>query len=372
MPGEFELIARYFQRDLSGAPGVLLGPGDDCALLAASDGMQMAVSVDTSVAGVHFPPDAPAASIGHRALAVNLSDLAAMGATPRWALLALTLPDVDEDWLHGFAAGFHALADRYGIALVGGDVTRGPLSITITVHGELPCVLEPAQQADSVTRPILRRDGAREGDLIAVTGLPGLAHAGLKAWQDGVRDVLNPCLAAYLRPEPRVDAGLALRELASAGLDVSDGVMGDLAHICRASQLSASLELGELPLAPELVTALGEQGAREAVLNGGDDYELLLTLPQENLETARLALRSLNLSLNVIGRMQAAGSDAPRVMLMDKGVEQAATGQSWQHFSASQASVTQVSDTQVSATQASGSDGSCGDASPRNANGVAP
>ena len=105
------------------------------------------------VAGVHFPPDAPAASIGHRALAVNLSDLAAMGATPRWALLALTLPDVDEDWLHGFAAGFHALADRYGIALVGGDVTRGPLSITITVHGELPCVLEPAQQADSVARP---------------------------------------------------------------------------------------------------------------------------------------------------------------------------------------------------------------------------
>jgi thiamine-monophosphate kinase len=332
MPGEFELIARYFQRDLSGAPGVLLGPGDDCALLAAGDGMQLAISVDTSVAGVHFPPDAPASSIGHRALAVNLSDLAAMGATPRWALLALTLPEVDEDWLHGFAAGFHALAERHGIALVGGDVTRGPLSITITVHGELPLVLEDAVHPDSVSRPILRRDGAREGDLVVITGAPGMAHAGLKVWQSGTRDVLDPCLAAYLRPEPRVEAGLALRQLASAGLDVSDGVMGDLAHICRASQLSAALELGELPLAPELMAALGEQGAREAVLNGGDDYELLLTMPEEHLESAINALRPLNLSLSVIGRMQAVEGSEPRVILEQEGVEQAAAGRSWQHF----------------------------------------
>lgn len=353
MPGEFELIARYFHRDLSGVPGVLMGPGDDCALLATGDGMQLAVSVDTSVAGVHFPPDAPASAIGHRALAVNLSDLAAMGATPRWALLALTLPNVDEDWLHGFAAGFHALADRYGIALVGGDVTSGPLSITITVHGELPLVLgssslvrggvrDPACHEsltdkpleDSASLPILRRDGAREGDLVVITGQPGLAHAGLKAWQTGQRDVLDPCLAAYLRPEPRIDAGLALRELASAALDVSDGVMGDLAHICRASQLSAVLELGQLPLAPELIAALGEQGAQQAVLNGGDDYELLLTLPEANLETAIAALRTFNLSLTVIGRMQTTQGGTHRVSLLNDGVEQTAAGQSWQHFPA--------------------------------------
>ncbi len=334
MPGEFELIARYFHRDLSAAPGVLLGPGDDCALLAPSDGMQLAVSVDTSVAGVHFPPDAPASAIGHRALAVNLSDLAAMGATPRWALLALTLPDVDEDWLHGFAAGFHALADRHGIALVGGDVTRGPLSITITVHGELPLVLNAASTIDRVSQPILRRDGASEDDLVVITGQPGLAHAGLKAWQSGQRDVLDPCLAAYLRPEPRIDAGMALRELASAALDVSDGVMGDLSHICRASQLSAAIELNQLPLAPELIAALGEQGAQQAVLNGGDDYELLLTLPEANLDAARAVLRASHLSLTVIGRMHTTQEEVHRVSLLKAGVEQIATGQSWQHFPA--------------------------------------
>ncbi|WP_106478722.1 thiamine-phosphate kinase [Phytohalomonas tamaricis] len=321
MLGEFDLIKRYFIHSRHGQrrddgygmaderAGVALAQGDDCALLIPTPGHQLAVSVDTSVAGVHFPEDAPPAAIGHRALAVNLSDLAAMGATPRWYVLALTLPDIDPDWLEAFARGMHTLADACGITLVGGDITRGQLAMTITVHGEVP-----ANEA-------ITRTGARVDDMIAVTGPLGGAHAGLIAWRNGVRDMNDAHLHAYLKPWPRLEAGRALRGLASAGLDISDGLLGDLAHLCQASGLGARLEAAHIPVASGLEKVLGDQ-AFDAALNGGDDYELLFTLPESSLSAARAKLAACGLTLSVIGRM----CQAPGV----HGIDTIQHG--WQHF----------------------------------------
>ena len=310
MLSEFELIARHFARSPQAeAHGVALGVGDDCALLTPSAGCQLAVSVDTSVAEVHFPADAPPAAIGHRALAVALSDLAAMGATPRWCLLALTLPKVDDAWLGEFAAGFHALCAETGVSLVGGDVTRGGLAVSVTVHGEVP------------GGTALTRSAARPGEVLAVTGSLGGAHAGLKAWQAGQRDLAQPLLASYLLPRPRLDAGLALRGLASAAIDLSDGLLPDLGHLCEASGVGAELDAAALPLADGLVAALGEEGARQAALAGGDDYELLVSLPQTALDEARRRLAVEGLALTVIGRCSAT-----------PGVRGAAATDGWQHF----------------------------------------
>ncbi|PAU76687.1 thiamine-phosphate kinase [Halomonas salipaludis] len=310
MLSEFELIARHFARSPQAeAHGVVLGVGDDCALLAPSAGCQLAVSVDTSVAEVHFPADAPPVAIGHRALAVALSDLAAMGATPRWCLLALTLPEVDDAWLGEFAAGFHALCAETGVSLVGGDVTRGGLAVSVTVHGEVP------------GGAALPRNAARPGELLAVTGSLGGAHAGLKAWQAGERNLAQPLLASYLLPRPRLNAGLALRGLASAAIDLSDGLLPDLGHLCEASGVGAELDAAALPLADGLVAALGEEGARQAALAGGDDYELLVSLPPAALDEARTRLAAEGLALTVIGRCSAT-----------PGVRGAAASAGWQHF----------------------------------------
>lgn len=307
---EFDMIARHFTRPAR-RTGVVLGVGDDCTLLAPTPGHQLAVSVDTSVADVHFPRAAPAAAVGHRALAVSLSDLAAMGAAPRWCLMALTLDDADDAWLEPFAQGFDSLCARAGIDLVGGDVTRGPLSVSVTVHGEVP----PGEA--------LTRHGAHEGDLLAVTGSLGGGAGGLAAWQSGERSLDDPLLAAYLLPEPRLAAGQALRGLASAAIDVSDGLLADLQHLCDASGLGAALELEALPLAQGLVERLGE-GALQAALSGGDDYELLVGLPEGALEAAQRALGALGVPLTVIGRFTA----TPGI----QGVEANGPG-GWQHFS---------------------------------------
>ncbi len=309
-PSEFDMIARHFTRPAR-RTGVVLGVGDDCTLLAPTPGHQLAVSVDTSVADVHFPHAAPAAVIGHRALAVSLSDLAAMGAVPRWCLMALTLDHADDAWLEPFAQGFDALCVRAGVDLVGGDVTRGPLSVSVTVQGEVP----PGEA--------LTRHGAAEGDLLAVTGSLGGGAGGLAAWQSGERSLDDPLLAAYLLPEPRLAAGQALRGLASAAIDVSDGLLADLQHLCDASGLGVELEVEALPLAEGLVERLGE-GARQAALSGGDDYELLLGLPLEALAPARQALDALGVPLTVIGRFTA----TPGI----QGVEANGPG-GWQHFS---------------------------------------
>ncbi|MDN3519959.1 thiamine-phosphate kinase [Halomonas ramblicola] len=294
MQSEFDLIARYFTPPTPGPEaGVALGVGDDGALLAPTPGRRLAVSVDTSVAGVHFPPEAPATAIGHRALAVSLSDLAAMGAKARWCLMALALEEVDDAWVDAFAQGFRALCDATGTALAGGDVTRGQLAIGVTVMGEV------APEA------ALTRGGARPGDLVAVTGELGGGAGGLALWRRGERDLEHPLIARYLRPQPRLAAGEALAGLARAAIDVSDGLVADLGHILERSGVGARLDPEALPLAEGLVAAQGEAVARQAALTGGDDYELLACVAPEHLDEAQRRLAALGLPLTVIGRLEA-------------------------------------------------------------------
>ncbi|CAN0594095.1 unnamed protein product, partial [Ectocarpus sp. 12 AP-2014] len=297
---EFDLIRRYFmssQEAMNASNGVTLGCGDDATLLVPQTGQQLAVSVDTSVVDVHFPYDAPAFAVGYRALAVALSDLAAMGATSRWCLMALTFdqrPFANDEtthaWLAEYARGFHALCKQHATTLVGGDVTAGALSIGVTVMGEVP------------VGEALTRSGAQVGDLIAVTGALGGGAGGLALWKQGERDLTHPLLRRYLLPEPRLAAGTALRGLASAAMDISDGLLADLAHLREASQVGAVLALEALPLADALEHHLGQQAAQHAALSGGDDYELLITLAPDKLTEAQRRLAQLGLNLTVIGQ----------------------------------------------------------------------
>jgi thiamine-monophosphate kinase len=264
---ESELIEGYFRELGAARSDVVLGIGDDAALLSMDPGSELVLTTDALVEGVHFLPGAPARSLGHRALAVNLSDIAAMGASARWALLALNLPEADERWLQPFAEGFSALARTHRVALVGGNVTRGPLSITVQLAGAVP-----RGQA-------LRRDGARPGDALYVSGSVGDAAAGL-ALLRGELEVAAGA-AAFLQqrfeyPTPRLELGVALRSLASACIDVSDGLYRDAQRLLAASGCGATLELERLPLSPALQAALGARAAR-AALDGGEDYELCFT-----------------------------------------------------------------------------------------------
>ena len=266
--GEFELIRRYFSA-IHHADGVVLGVGDDGAVLALPADQQLVSVMDTSIAGTHFPLDTPAFDIGWRALAVNLSDLAAMGAEPRWFTLALTLPEVDEAWLAGFANGLAALAKQTGVSLVGGDTTRGPLIITVQAEGCVPA------------GAFLRRSGAQVGDGIYISGCPGDAAAGLAIHQ-GRLPYAAGCealLERFFRPQPRLALGCWLRNRASACIDVSDGLLQDLMHILDASRVGALLDVQALPLSAPLQAAACTQ-AEALALRGGDDYELCFTLPQ--------------------------------------------------------------------------------------------
>ncbi len=267
---EFNLIERYFTGRGPRRDDVVLGVGDDCALLRVPGGMELAVSIDTLVAGVHFPEDTPPAAIGHKALAVGLSDLAAMGALPAWATLSISLPRVDEAWLEPFAAGLFALAEAHDVALVGGDTVRGPLVITLQLHGHVPA------------GTALRRGGARAGDLIYVTGTLGDAGLGLAVAQGRIAPPADD--ARYLRgrldrPQPRCETGIALRGLASSCIDISDGLAADLGHILDASGVGARLELARLPSSPELRRHGDETQAWRLALSAGDDYELCFTVP---------------------------------------------------------------------------------------------
>jgi len=299
MPGEFALIDKYFARP---TPSAIIGPGDDCALLQPSPGKQLAITTDMLVAGTHFLPDTGPQNLGWKALAVNISDLAAMGATPRWALLAGSLPAVDEPWIAKFAEGFFACAAEYGVDIVGGDTTRGPLNLCITALGEC----EPGQA--------LRRDGARAGDLVWVSGRPGLASLGLAQLQGRI-ELPAPwnrlCVAALEKPRPRVALGQALVGVASAAIDVSDGLLADLGHIAERSGLAAAVQLVQLPHLRELAGS-GESYdadlrrlALECQLTGGDDYELCFTVPPAlSLAVGQIAAR-LELPLWCIGSMVA-------------------------------------------------------------------
>jgi thiamine-monophosphate kinase len=268
--GEFELIDRFFASLGAARPDVLAGVGDDAALLQVAPGHELVTCVDTLVEGRHFPVGSDAYDIGWRSLAVNLSDLAAMGATPTWALLALTLPAMDEEWLDGFARGFGKLAQEAGVALVGGDTTRGPLTLSVTAMGLVPNGLA------------LRRSGARPGDLVYVTGWPGDAAAGLALiegrlqGQGANRGALE---RKFRHPEPRMAFGQGLRGVAHACIDVSDGLAQDLGRLAAASGVGAIIRARELPLSRALYALAGEEAARGYALAGGDDYELLFTAP---------------------------------------------------------------------------------------------
>lgn len=290
--GEFDIIRRFFADQAGMRDDVSLGIGDDAALLKVPPGNELAVSTDSLVAGVHFPGDLAADAIGHRALASNLSDLAAMGATPAWVVMALTLPEPDEAWLEGFSRGFFALARRHGVALVGGNMARGPLNVTLTVLGHVP-------EGRALTRA-----GAQVGDLVYVTGHLGDAAAGLKLLQAGEAGLEHPCVRRFAFPEPRLAAGLALRGLASAAIDVSDGLLADLGHLLEARGFGAKLSLDRLPLSGELLGLHGQDEAWTLALTGGDDYELCFTMPPAQAAAAEARLRERGCIATCIGAVE--------------------------------------------------------------------
>lgn len=297
---EFSLIERLRARTAQKRDDVRLGIGDDAAVLAVPAGHELVVAVDTLVDGVHFPHGTAPADIGWKALAVNLSDLAAMGASPAWALLALTLPSAPHiaatvDLVDGLAEGFAQLAQAHRVALVGGDTTRGPLCLSVSVHGFVP-----AGQA-------LLRSGARVGDAVLVTGTLGDAAAGLRVLSSGA-DAQDEQRRALLRgrlnrPQPRVAAGLALRGRATACIDVSDGLLADLGHLCAASAVAAELEVASLPLSPALLGAFDDATAQQFALCGGDDYELCFSVPMARLGEVQADLARLGCGATRIGRI---------------------------------------------------------------------
>lgn len=294
MASEFDLIARHFTR---AAPGGILGVGDDCALFPVPSGMQLAVSKDLLIAGRHFYPDADPESIGHKSLAVNLSDLAAMGAQPVACLLGLALPSMDDSWLAAFARGFHALAQQYGCPLIGGDTTRSPqdLTISVTVFGAVP-----AEAA-------LRRSAAQVGDDIWVSGALGAADVAYRLL-DGQYPA-DPARLAQTRralewPQPRVALGLALRGLAHAAIDLSDGLAQDLGHILTASGVGAELQYADLPRAPG-VAGLPATAEQQALLGGGDVYELCFTAAPGQRDAIKVVSSASVTPVSRIGRITA-------------------------------------------------------------------
>jgi thiamine-monophosphate kinase len=301
--GEFDLIARYFTRPARRNP---LGVGDDCALLRPAPGMQLAVSTDMLVEGRHFVSTVDPRALGHKALAVNLSDLAACGAKPLAFVLSLALPQVDEAWLAGFAEGLFALADAHDCELVGGDTTRGPLTINITVFGEVP-----AGQA-------LLRSGAQAGDDVWVSGTLGDARLALEAFR-GTVSLPQPVFAAARermdRPQPRLALGMALRGIASAAIDVSDGLLGDLAHVLDASRVGATIELAAAAnlLASAKAPNWPDERVQDLVFAGGDDYELAFTAPPRHRAAVEAAAAQSATRVTRIGRIEA----APGLRLVD-------------------------------------------------------
>ena len=292
--GEFDLIAKFFTREVRRAA---LGVGDDCALFAPSPGLQLAVSSDMLVEGRHFLPTVPPERLGHKALAVNLSDLAACGARPMAFTLALALPYVDEAFLAGFAKGLLTLADLHGCELIGGDTTRGPLNICIAVFGEVP-----AGEA-------LLRSGARPGDALWVSGTLGDARLALEVFRGRVTldaAAFESTRRAMETPEPRVALGQALRGIATSAIDVSDGLLGDLAHVLRRSGVGARVEVDALPQSAVLA-AMPEALRRECGLAGGDDYELLFTAPAAAAAAVRAAGERCGVAVTRIGTVEAEG-----------------------------------------------------------------
>jgi thiamine-monophosphate kinase len=318
---EFELIARYFQTpNHHRRSDVILGIGDDAALLQPPSNQLLAVTTDTLIEGVHFLPDTAAETLGHKALAVSLSDLAAMGAEPAWALLSLTLPSVQEDWLAAFCAGFFGLSKLHHVQLVGGNTTRGPLSISTHLTGFVP----PGKS--------LQRNGATPGDLIYVTGTLGDAAAVL-AYQEG-KTWLSPAAYQELKPRleaptARVSAGLILRDIATAAIDISDGLAADLGHILEQSKVGAIVQIEDIPLSPSLKN-LPPHIARTLAISGGDDYELCFTAPPRHVPMLEKQFAQQHIPCQKIGRI----CEGKEIEWMSEGIEDftLASRQGYQHF----------------------------------------
>ena len=316
MTGEFDLIDRIRARVVA-RDDVRLGIGDDAAVLAVPAGLHLVVAMDTLNAGVHFPADTAPADIGWKALAVNLSDLAAMGAVPAWCTVSLSMPTADAPWVDAFLDGFDALARAHAVALVGGDTTRGPLSICVTVHG----LVAPGRA--------LRRSAACAGDDIWISGTPGDAAGALRQWRAG--GAVDPALRERLdRPTPRLALGDALVGVAHAAIDVSDGLLADLGHVARASGLAAEIDLDDLPVSAALRAAFDADVRYRLQASGGDDYELCFTAPPSVADAVRGAARASATPVTRIGRMQAGAGVSVRLA----GAPWAPQGAGWDHFAA--------------------------------------
>lgn len=278
MASEFDLIRKHFTRPTRHTP---LGVGDDAALIAVTNGMALTVAADMLVAGTHFFPDAQPYDIGWKSLAVNLSDMAAMGALPKWATMTIALPKADEAWVEQFAAGFFTCADKYQVDLIGGDTTRGPLAISVQIMGEV----RPGQT--------LLRSGAKPDDEIWVSGKIGdaaLALAKLQSRYELTEEELETCLPALHRPQPRIELGLLVNSMVHSAIDISDGLLADLGHILRASDVGAEINLRHVPCSHVVRQHLYDPRVQQMVLAGGDDYELCFTAPARNhAEIAKVA-----------------------------------------------------------------------------------
>ncbi|WP_417760166.1 thiamine-phosphate kinase [Shewanella sp.] len=316
---EFQLIDHFFNGRGHLRKDVKLGIGDDCALVQPAEHKSIAISCDTLVENVHFLPDMPAQALGYKALAVNLSDLAAMGAEPAWMTLALTLPTADETWLEQFSNGLFEAADYYMISLVGGDTTRGPRSITITVNGQIP------------EGKALTRGGARPGDWIYVTGSLGDSALGLDILQHK-RQVHTEhreyLVNRHYHPTPRVLAGQALRGIASSAIDLSDGLYSDIQHVMKASGVGAVIEVEQLPLSQAMRDSVDSEAARHYALCGGEDYELLFTVPEAQRGALDVALSHAGVKFTKIGQIYA----QQKLTLMLAGKEYVPTASGFQHF----------------------------------------
>ncbi len=307
---EFTLIQRYFTQQRVTNPSTRFGIGDDCALLTIPDGFELAITTDTMVENVHFFAGADPEQLGHKLLAVNLSDLASMGAKPLSVTLALTMPTVDEHWLTEFAHGFLKLAERYSVDLIGGDTTSGPLTLTVQAMG-----LVPKGRA-------LMRSSARPGDFIYMTGLLGEAGLGLKIKQGYACDVPEPALMRFNRPEPQVESGQALIGIANACIDISDGLAGDLRHILEQSQVGACLDWKALPLSDVMQSYINDTGDWAMPLIAGDDYELCFTVSPDQVD-------KLTVAATKIGIIES----QPGLRLNKSGTIQPLEAKGFEHFS---------------------------------------
>ncbi len=305
MTSEFDLIREYFTQPTQQTN---LSIGDDAALISVGSGMELAISADMLVAGTHFFHDADAYKLGWKSLAVNVSDMAAMGANPKWATLAIALPHLDKDWLAAFSHGFFACAKVFNIDLIGGDTTRGPLTVSIQIMGEVP------------KGKAIKRSGAKPGDDIWVSGTLGDAALGLAHLQGKMQDKLalddgyiEYCLHALHAPNPRVELGMALRNIATSAIDISDGLLSDLGHILKSSSLGAQLHLSQLPTSAFISQHLHEKHIQQYVIAGGDDYELCFTAPPSAQEKINNLSQQLNLKLTNIGSI----SSTPELLVYD-------------------------------------------------------